>query len=598
MEICKAEKFFQDNGLIVDDLAFTMKGEGPQKEKHFHLRFFFPSESTLESLVAQLYSMRQHTQGKEKAFYHDVVRMLQFHSLLPPKEYISQRKFDLATIVDPGKVHPEKYSETFREIFQKGSLMGMSGIDRMKYIGVEVAEPDTMLLRKAILLQPNLRIPFVGQEYINLRNEVLDQIDDTRALVDRYIEKLPKVKEEKARIQEKLGEAVWERVKGALKQARENTEEDMEKYQPVKEKLKTFIEKYQALARKGPGHLEKALDTPDLNALIEELTKVFETELGFEVDFEKDLASEKKQSPGDQKWQAETEEIVGRLRDARNTDDLLKKWNTLVWTWASLVSFSELITLMQFEAENVLLGCLDYMMKETYRRIRRKLTPPERRFFALMWFRYYPMLGTPPRSPFLNRICTLDPVISSFFDGMDGDTKGLILTVLAFRVRTWENRNLEMELRKRWRMYLLFYPYWHAIIRMDEGKKKREQRFRHEFQCDSLFTPLDDVNKEILADIVPYIPPDQWFLSSEERVPCKKLFDAKYTPKDALRDISSIMDKYCTKKQREIIKLHFSDDMTEQEIAKHMTISQPAVHKHIVAGVRNIQNALRREGLI
>ncbi len=205
------------------------------------------------------------------------------------------------------------------------------------------------------------------------------------------------------------------------------------------------------------------------------------------------------------------------------------------------------------------------------RKIWRQISRPERRLFILMYFRL----------PGLNRrIAAHEGVIVSFYSGMDKSTKALILLWLVFRVRKW--RGLEVngpELHRRWRAYLRFRRPWEEIVRDEEAEHKRT--FNDPNRRETLDAPLRGKRRRAYG-----------LGTREEADPddlAQKVFALQVGKVDAWTD------SYCTAQQRHYIHERFVEERSETEIANDQGVSQQAVSKVIIAGLRRIRKGLERD---
>src|SRR5262249_43162224 len=155
------------------------------------------------------------------------------------------------------------------------------------------------------------------------------------------------------------------------------------------------------------------------------------------------------------------------LARARSSADRYTKWSALCWLKAQLVNRLECVRWLHREAEDAYLAVLDYTARLVFRKIRRHLSKDERRVFQLMYRRQASWGG---------RIAAVDPVVGSFLFGMDDETQWMIIQLLVTRDASPDERaELQDELRRRWRAYLRFYPYWADLID-DEDREARRRR--------------------------------------------------------------------------------------------------------------------------
>jgi Xaa-Pro aminopeptidase len=248
------------------------------------------------------------------------------------------------------------------------------------------------------------------------------------------------------------------------------------------------------------------------------------------------------------------------------------------WITAHLVNRNECVRLLQREAESVYHGVLDYAFKEVYRKIRRYMTVPERRLYALLYF----------RQPLFNyHVAVTNPIITSFFTNMDAETQTLILLVLVFKMREWGGeKDLDKELERRWRAYLRFYPYWVEIIQDEEREAKRQQGAQRKTL--SLHHPIftDEDGNELRLEDTLAGPPSK----------PANLLQAVTLEDGAM--LEHWAKTYCTAKQAIHVVRRFRDGKTETEIAKENGISQQAVSKSIRAACKRIGEGLIRDGVL
>jgi hypothetical protein len=220
---------------------------------------------------------------------------------------------------------------------------------------------------------------------------------------------------------------------------------------------------------------------------------------------------------------------------------------------------------------------LGHAFRRVYRAVRPLLTRTERRLFQLLYF----------PQPFLNgRIALLEPVISSFVFGTDGDTLGVAFLALAAMVpRMDRGTGLRDDLRRRWQAFLRVYPAWLDIVRDDE-RENRRTRLRRE--------------KLTSLETVVYWPRDG------RPAELKDLqADPKVWPPSGGRDLAAVSErlpelvaKYCSPGQARYVIGYFRDWQTESDIAAAARVSQQAVSKGIKSGVARLKQGLICDGFI
>lgn len=267
--------------------------------------------------------------------------------------------------------------------------------------------------------------------------------------------------------------------------------------------------------------------------------------------------------------------FLGDLEAARRRTDLRGKVSTIGWVAAQLDEALRWVqpgqsprAALEWARHDRRLANLEhqqllgFLFKQIYRKIRKNLSPTERRLFLLMYLPN-PALGY--------RIIAADPVLTSFFTGMDRDTQNLILAALVFDRRERGGKDLETELLKLFRAYLRFYPYWVVIMQDDDRENKRKRLS----SCDAPLSQ-DCTDGLTLADV---LADPKVSLSDRQRI----------LKMDNVRDWAK---SYCTPRQARLIHKYFVEEKTEGEIALEEGVTQQAVSKTILAGLRKIRQAV------
>jgi hypothetical protein len=214
--------------------------------------------------------------------------------------------------------------------------------------------------------------------------------------------------------------------------------------------------------------------------------------------------------------------------------------------------------------------------------IRKQLTPPERRLFLLLYCAL-PGLG--------DRVVFLDPVLESFYWGMDAETQGLIWLVVIFKIKEFgEEKDLDKELARRWRTYLKFYPYWVELMREDEREAKHKARSKGREKSLSEPSPRrnsleggESKNELTLEDVTP----------DPVSVACNPFQTLVRASPD---NIELWARKYCTPKDAERVIKYALENVSEEEMARDEGVSQQAISKSIHAGCRAIIKGLDEDG--
>jgi hypothetical protein len=217
---------------------------------------------------------------------------------------------------------------------------------------------------------------------------------------------------------------------------------------------------------------------------------------------------------------------------------------------------------LYFDAEESVLRVFHAVYKQIFRRIRKDLSRAERRAFLVMHMRF---------PGFNRRIVAHEPMIMTFYAGMDDSTRILIVLWLFFRVRSGRGFRINgEELFRRWRAYLRFRRYWEEMIREEEREARRVEndpgKRVTKDESDRSHGLHDDID-----DLITRI-----FLSR-------------------IGKIEDWVEKYCTERQGRCLAERFINDRPEIEIALLEGITQQAVSKAIAAGIGRIREGLERD---
>ncbi len=203
------------------------------------------------------------------------------------------------------------------------------------------------------------------------------------------------------------------------------------------------------------------------------------------------------------------------------------------------------LKLISLDARNRELAFHDAIARQIYRKVRKELSRAERRLFQLMYFRQ-PSLG--------NVIPLLDPVIRSFVANTDYKTFALWLSTAVLKRGT---ATAAAELRRRYHLFLNFYPVWLLLVASDDRELGGEAR---------------DASREF--DLRDTDHPMQPELA------------------ESLNDLAS---RFCTDKERDVLVAHFCDGQSQATIAERLGVSQQAVGQRIKRARVKLQHALMSE---
>jgi hypothetical protein len=469
----------------VGSLSLTLTGKDGIRET-LALRVFVPESVQgrclfIEDIICRLRAMVEQTAGEEHDFFQWVIQMLRFYLISPELDPRRTRHFNLKTLDQSETLQelaahsqtkrlakPERLIKFAGETTAPTSQLLLDAIYIRPDLRIPLGRPDYITFR---------------EQYLSEMMRVIERIDgikrDAIEKVRRHIEKVQrdiesntalsadqrdKVIAELTSLQAGKGDADLHQlhldcmrsvIEEALKiedrrsaQFADLVQEARRLQEPIgREVAETQIER---LAEDGvsltPEYIsciQARLDTSAVDRLLWQTILRFEEVFGLEplrgiqlVNLPEDLDeivspdddeivfSDDVEATIDQALSQEPEfEEYLCFWSAYLSDDILEKWSMVCWITAHLINRNECVRLLQREAESVYHGVLDYAFKEAYRKIRRRMTVPERRAYALLYF----------RQPIFNyHVAVTNPIIMSFFMHMDAETQTLILLVLVF----------------------------------------------------------------------------------------------------------------------------------------------------------------------
>jgi hypothetical protein len=627
-------------GFHVGPLTLTLTGKDGLRET-LALRVFIPKFAHgrchfIDDTIFRLRAMREQTAEEEHDFYQWVIQMWCFYFIYPTLDPHRTRRFNLNTfdhsetlqalaaqtqakrlakpdrlikfagetttptnrlLLDAIYVRPDLNIPlggpdyiTFREECLSEMMRVMDQIDGIKRNAIEMVQHFIEKAQRDVQSDRDLSADQrakVMAELISIQAEELANLDQLhlkcmRSEIEEALEAEGKLAaqfadlvEEARRLQEPIGREVADQPIGRL------------------------VEHGESLTPEYIACIQARLDRRAVDRLLWQTILRFEEVYGLEpmrglqlVDLPENI--EDIGSPGEDEFvlladldaAAIEQEILDKPEfgqylgfwSAYLSTNTLEKWSMVCWITAHLANRNECVRLLQREAEGVYHGVLDYAFKEVYRKIRRGMTVPERRLYALLYF----------RQPLFNyHVAAVNPIITSFFMDMDLQTQALIILVLGFKVREWGGeKDLDKELERRWRAYLRFYPYWVEIIQDEEREAKRQQGARRKTL--SLHHPIftdEDGHELRLEDVI----------ADPQSKPANFLQAVTLEGGAMLGDWAKT---YCTPKQATHVVGRFRDAKTETEIAKENGISQQAVSKSICAAFKRIREGLMRDGVL
>ncbi len=203
-------------------------------------------------------------------------------------------------------------------------------------------------------------------------------------------------------------------------------------------------------------------------------------------------------SPGmkDKTWSEQSKRTIRQGLASRQTAAKL----FLLRDIAEIGDRSQLLELLLREADIAPYYILGRAARELYRRIRRFLTPVERRLFMLLYLPDWPRIGESlPSLPFAGWPLWALP----FFQAMlrDGDLVGLAVLCVGHKRRSIGHQDLASELSAIFRKYVTFYAMWASLVREDDKLRKRARRRPKETELNQDIASLTvrDARKELSA---------------------------------------------------------------------------------------------------
>lgn len=256
---------------------------------------------------------------------------------------------------------------------------------------------------------------------------------------------------------------------------------------------------------------------------------------------------------GDASW---SEQCAHLLELARGRNDPSEKINRTIDIWRQFRDRGAMIEHLLREADLVLPYCLGEAARELYRRIRRHLTSPERRLFALMWLPRLPRFGMGGSAfPFAGQALWSLPFAGSLMS--DGELVALTILVFGFKRHKSGSDDLARSLESLYRKHLAFYAWWAPMARDEDKERKRLRR-----------------NREVQ-------PPDEQFMSQVQ------------DPEPAKFDFKSILDEVTlSSRQHRIARMYLVEERRQEEIARELKVSQQAVSKLLRKVARKLEQAL------
>ena len=252
---------------------------------------------------------------------------------------------------------------------------------------------------------------------------------------------------------------------------------------------------------------------------------------------------------------------IADLQAVQRHGSIYDKANAVQWIWRNVRDRSALLENLLMDVERAGPYLLGQACLQLYREIRRFLTPPERRLFALMYLQRLPMLGKPAVFPLGGITLWFDPVLQGVLD--DSRMVGLIILVAGCRVRGPEGAELAAELEARLKAYLAFYRFWLLTTRQRERESRKHRRGEARLRVN------DHVDVERVAE-----PATKELQRSAGWVlVLQQLLDNK--------DAELVLRKLGINDPRHIARMRWVEGRTQREIAGLTGISQQAVSAQV-----------------
>src|SRR5262249_29275665 len=161
---------------------------------------------------------------------------------------------------------------------------------------------------------------------------------------------------------------------------------------------------------------------------------------------------------------------------------------------------------------------------------------------------------------------------------MDAETQGMSIQLLVTRdAPPGERAELQVELLRRWRAYLRFYPYWADIV-AEEEREARRRRAAAGVSVEELGEESDDAGM-----------PPRGHVRSDQARPQRLAVGVRIACDPRFPEWVA---KYCSACQARYVLAYLLEPKSERAIAQEHGVSQQAVSGGIQRGLRALKNAL------
>ena len=571
----------------VGEVSVSVEHDDGVKKKH-SFRVFFPK--CLETFATDAYeefaSLYENAAEDEWDQLEWTRKMLGFYEIVPELDKQRYRQFNANVL---------ERSKTFSELSDFTGSKAKPTHEKLKAYTDNSTKSICELVGNAIYVHPEIRIGLDEDEYLEFRDDLLDEIsvawDEIDKSSDEYLKEAYTAKLRDPSIAERRRKAVQEKL-SALERGEpiEEVEEIKEKYladvvrsamdlevanaqdfeQIVEDADQLLLPIHDRFAATSQDQLQ--IDSVVSDALIGNLESVFDVTAADSIlrrtikQYRKTYAGYVEGSWSPEDWQFAYKQHCDLFEQALNGHEYMKKLEAIDWIANNLVNRNSMIRLMLREAESVLLDLLSWHFRNVYRKIRKQLTYAERRAFQLMYF----------RQPFNGyRIAAFDNLSLGFAFGMDDETRALCALAMIVGQKKLEENDVGKQVAERWQAYLRFYPFWVELTREDEKERKYSERRSKKR------VPFEQVLETEKIDLA---------------VDCDK-HETDSRIQYILANIAPLAEKYCSNRERQTLVEHLCKAKSQMDIARDRGVSQQSISKLIRSGLEKIKNVIELKGV-
>ena len=559
------------------------------KQKTLRFRFLTPEVINgqwhfVDEMIEALLRFCQQTRGAERARCEGIIRELKFFRLFPPTGQMrGKRRFRMHFARPRDKEEPTTW-------FQLAENTGVQGVmDLIKHMTKKEKRlgATSQLLQKAMYREPVLDIPFDPEDYREFRNDYMKiwvaynrlaiAVGAPRMVKGETDSRLDMIRSKDPEGYKKAMQSLETSEKFIMRSWFRN---ELENQEDVAERYGPILARAQGIYRKYVEQVKRTKKSPSVTSFPVEFASLVH-EFGVQVREDKERKKFLLLGENDIVTQDKEDYMnsLERILASKNVNDM---WLELVSLIQALICQSNAIKLVQREAEGIWLALVSSALQEIYRKIRKKMTVPEKRAFILGHFQRYKVLGKrSPAVPFSGRIPALDPIIGDFFQRTGKETGALVYSVLIFKYPTSPRlRNLfAAELEERWKRYLLFYPAWEHLDRSDDKERKHRKALGQ--RTISLEHPLGKDKDE-----------------TDKVLTLKDTLESCQESEQAKTQVDFLLEKFCSARERRVLNLRLKG-YTQQEIAEiigreeNRLITRQAITKTMIQAKQKIKKEVQ-----